>query len=168
MKTTVKLYTLNYSEFRTYLIATLFIIGNILLPQLCHLIPKGGAIFLPIYFFTLVAAYKYGWKIGLLTALLSPLINYALFGMPTLPLLPIILIKSVLLAITAGVAAHHFKRLSIPILLLVIISYQLIGTSIESFFLASGYEAVQHFKIGVPGLFIQLFGGFYFINLIRN
>ena len=60
---------------RTYLFAFLFIAGNIVLPQLCHMIPQGGLILLPIYFFTLVAAYKFGLRVGLLTALLSPLVN---------------------------------------------------------------------------------------------
>ena len=42
---------------RTYLFAVLFVGGNMLLPQLCHLMPDGGKIFLPIYFFTLIASY---------------------------------------------------------------------------------------------------------------
>lgn len=80
--TTVKLYSLEYNQLRTYLAVTLFVAGNIILPQLCHLVPQGGIRWLPIYFFTLVGAYKYGWKVGLLTALVSPLVNSALFGMP--------------------------------------------------------------------------------------
>lgn len=43
MKTTeVKLYSLNYSEIRTYLFGLLFVAGNIILPQCCHLIPQEG------------------------------------------------------------------------------------------------------------------------------
>ena len=66
---------------RTYLFAVLFVGGNMLLPQLCHLMPDGGKIFLPIYFFTLIASYKFGLKVGILTAVLSPLCNHLLFGM---------------------------------------------------------------------------------------
>ena len=47
--TTVKLYSLNYSDVKTYLAALLFIIGNILFPQFFHLIPQGGITWLPIY-----------------------------------------------------------------------------------------------------------------------
>ena len=72
---TVKLYSLDYSNARTYLMAALFIAGNMALPQLFHLIPQGGITWLPIYFFTLIGAYKFGWKVGLLTAVLSPIIN---------------------------------------------------------------------------------------------
>lgn len=103
--TTVKLYSLDYSNARTYLAALLFVFGNIALPQAFHLMPQGGITWLPIYFFTLIGAYKYGWKVGLLTAVASPLINSWLFGMPLPIALPAILLKSVLLAVAAGVAA---------------------------------------------------------------
>ena len=62
---TVKLYSLDYSNVKTYLIAALFIAGNMALPQLFHLIPQGGITWLPIYFFTLIGAYKFGWKADL-------------------------------------------------------------------------------------------------------
>lgn len=116
METTVKLYSLNYSNVKTYLATSLFIVGNILFPRLFHLIPLGGLTWLPIYFFTLIGAYKYGWKVGLLTAILSPVINSLLFGMPVPAVLPAILLKSVLLAIAAGWAAQRFGRISIPVL----------------------------------------------------
>ena len=54
--TSVKLYSLEYSEAKTYLAASLFVLGNIALPQIFHLIPQGGITWLPIYFFTLVGA----------------------------------------------------------------------------------------------------------------
>lgn len=42
MESTVKLYSLNYSETRTYLTALFFVAGNVVLPQLFHLFPSGG------------------------------------------------------------------------------------------------------------------------------
>lgn len=63
--TTVKLHSLGYDQAKTYWIAALFVAGNVLLPQLCHLVPQGGVRWLPIYFFTLIAAYKYGWRAGM-------------------------------------------------------------------------------------------------------
>ena len=44
METSAKLYSLNYSNVRTYLFALLFVVGNIALPQICHLVPYGGPI----------------------------------------------------------------------------------------------------------------------------
>ena len=108
--TSVKLYSLEYSEAKTYLAAALFLAGNIVLPQLFHTIRLGGPTWLPIYFFTLVGAYKYGWRAGLLTALASPVANALLFGMPAAAALPAIVLKSVLLAGAAGYAAARFRR----------------------------------------------------------
>ena len=102
METTVRLYAPDYTEKRTYWLAVLFAVGNIVLPQLFHLVPQGGVTWLPIYFFTLVGAYKYGWRVGLLTAVLSPCVNSWWFGMPAAAVLPAILLKSVLLALLCG------------------------------------------------------------------
>ena len=68
----------SFGNYRTYLAAIAFIGGNIVVPQLCHLIPNGGLMFLPIYFFTLVAAFRCGWKVGLLTAVDFSLLSVAL------------------------------------------------------------------------------------------
>lgn len=167
--TTLKLYTLNYKDARAYLVAIAFSVGNIILPQLFHLIPNGGITFLPIYFFTLIAAYKYGWKVGLLTAILSPVCNHLLFGMPPLAVLPAILIKSTLLALAAGLAAKYFQRISIPILLGVVLFYQVIGTLAEWGIEGSFYVAAQDFRIAIPGMLLQIFGGYLLIKyLIRQ
>ena len=107
--TTIRLYSLDYSNVKTYFAAALFILGNLVLPQLCHLIPQGGLTLLPIYFFTLIAAYKYGWKVGLLTAVFSPVLNHLLFGMPPAGVLSAILLKSILLAVVAGYAANRLQ-----------------------------------------------------------
>ena len=85
---TVKLYSLHYGEAKTYLAAALFVLGNVALPQLLHTVHLGGPTWLPIYFFTLVGAYKYGWRTGLLTAVASPVVNSLLFGMPLAAALP--------------------------------------------------------------------------------
>ena len=156
METTVKLYSLNYSNVKTYLATSLFIVGNILLPRLFHLIPLGGLTWLPIYFFTLIGAYKYGWKVGLLTAILSPVINSLLFGMPVPAVLPAILLKSVLLAIAAGWAAQRFGHISIPVLAGVVLFYQIIGTLGEWMYIRNFYKAIQDSR-NVPASIRRLF-----------
>lgn len=84
METSAKLYSLPFGNVKTYLFVLLFVAGNIALPQLCHLVPAGGPTLLPIYFFTLIAAYKYGFKVGLLTALLSCLRSSIICFLPCL------------------------------------------------------------------------------------
>lgn len=167
--TTLKLYSLGYSNTKTYLAALLFVFGNIVLPQAFHLLPQGGITWLPIYFFTLVGAYKYGWRVGLLTAIASPLVNSWLFGMPLPIALPAILLKSTLLAIAAGLAAHYYQRISLPILFTVVMAYQLVGTLGEWALTGSLYNAFQDFRIGLPGMALQTVGGYLLIKyLIRR
>ena len=168
METSVKLYSLNYSNVKTYLFALLFIAGNIALPQLCHLTPYGGPTLLPIYFFTLVAGYKYGFRVGLLTAILSPVINHLLFAMPSEATLPVILIKSTLLAGASALAARTLKSVSLLSVLGVVLSYQIIGTAFEWAILGNFHAAVQDFRIGIPGMLIQWFGGYALLKAIAK
>ena len=158
MKTSsVTLYSTGYRETRTYLAAALFAAGNIVLPQLFHTIRLGGPTWLPIYFFTLVGAYKYGWRTGLLTALASPLVNAALFGMPAV---------TALLAGTAGYAARRFNRVSVALLAAVVLFYQIVGSAGEWALTGSFTAAVQDFRIGIPGMLLQVFGGYLFIKYV--
>lgn len=161
---TAKLYSLPYREAKTYWVASLFVAGNVILPQLCHLIPQGGVMWLPIYFFTLIGAYKYGWRVGVLTAVLSPLVNSALFGMPAVAMLPAILLKSCVLALVAGFVAAKFRRASLLLLAAVVLAYQIIGGLGEWAMTGSWQVAMQDFRIGVPGMLVQIFGGYLFIN----
>ncbi len=168
MATTVKLHSLTLSNTKTYLFATIFVIGNLLLPQLAHLVPQGGLILLPIYFFTLIAAYKYGIHVGLLTAVLSPLANNLLFGMPPSAMLPAIIIKSVILAVAAAAAAKHFGKVSFLGILLAILAYQVVGTGIEWAMTQNFFTAVQDFRIGLPGMLIQLVAGYFVLKALAK
>lgn len=160
----IKLYSLNYNNSKTYIAATLFILGNIALPQICHLVPQGGMILLPIYFFTLIGAYKYGWKVGLMTALLSPVLNHLLFGMPAAAVLAPILVKSTILALTAGYVASHSKKVSIALMAGVVLAYQVAGGLFEWAYTSSFAAAIQDFKLGIPGMLLQIVGGYLFIK----
>ena len=148
METTVRLYAPDYTEKRTYWLAVLFAVGNIVLPQLFHLVPQGGVTWLPIYFFTLVGAYKYGWRVGLLTAVLSPCVNSWWFGMP------------------AGYAASRFRRVSVLLLSSVVLFYQVLGTLGEWAMTGDFGLAVQDFRIGLPGMALQIAGGYWMVKYV--
>lgn len=168
METSAKLYSLNYSNAKTYLFGLLFVVGNIALPQLCHLTPYGGPTLLPIYFFTLIASYKYGFRVGLLTAILSPVINHLLFAMPSEAVLPAILIKSTLLAGASALIAKKLKSVTLLSVLGVVLSYQIIGTAFEWVLVGDFYAAAQDFRMGVPGMLIQWFGGYALLKAIAK
>ena len=142
----------NFKSLRTYIAALIFIAGNIVVPQLCHLIPNGGLIFLPIYFFTLVGAFRCGWKVGLLTAVLSPLVNCALFGMPPVALAVAVISKKM-----------KFSILSVA---LAVLAYQLVGMIFEFFLDFNLIHALQDVRIGWPGILIQIVGGYFVIKAL--
>lgn len=157
----------NFGSYKTYLAAGIFIVGNIVVPQLCHLIPNGGLIFLPIYFFTLIGAFKCGWKVGLLTAILSPLVNCALFGMPPVASLPAIMVKSITLALSAAVITRKM-RFSIWAVALAVLICQLVGMTFEFFMDFNLLHALQDIRIGWPGILIQIVGGYFLLKAIEK
>lgn len=165
---TSSLQTLGYTQGKTYLMSALFVAGNILLPQLCHLIPQGGLILLPIYFFTLFGAYKYGRMVGLLTAVFSPVLNHLMFGMPPAPMLPIILTKSILLALAASLVAQKSRRATLPLVALVVVAYQLVGSLAEWAMTGSLTAALQDVRLGLPGILLQIFGGWALLKATEH
>ena len=164
MENTLKLQALSMRDSRTYLFTVLFVIGNVLFPQLCHLMPNGGHIWLPIYLFTLIGAYKFGFGVGLMTAIVSPLLNSAIFSMPGTASLPGILMKSIILAIVAAGLAKHFKTLSLVAIALSVVLYQVLGSGAEFLYYGSFAAATHDFTAGIPGMILQIFGGYAIIK----
>ena len=167
MEASVRLYSLNYDEVKTYLWAAVFVACNLVLPQVFHLIPQGGIIFSPLSLVILVGAYKFGWKTGLLAALLSPLVNHLITGMPTMEVMPVMAMKLAVLAIVAGLAAQHFKTVSLPILIGVILVSKAIGC-LGELAITGGIEAtIADFTIGWPGLLLQVIGAWLILKFVR-
>ncbi len=154
----VKLYSLRFDDLATYLAAAAFAAGNILFPWLCHAVPGLGARLLPIYFFTLVGACKYGWRVGLLTAVLSTVFSSALSGMPAAAAMPGVLFKSVAAACAAGWAASRLGRVSLWMLGAVVLFYQSAGLLFEWAVTGDMSLAWGHAVVGLPGMLLQIFG----------
>lgn len=131
-----------------------------MLPHVFHLIPQGGIIFAPLSLVILIGAYKLGWKVGLIAALASPLVNHLLTGMPAWPVLVVMTFKLVVLALIAGFTAQHFKRVSWFLLIGVVLSSLIIG-GLGELLLTGGIEAtIQDFTIGWPGILLQVVGAY--------
>lgn len=158
-------------EGRAWLLSLVFVVGNLALPQLCHLAPQGGLRWLPIYFFTLIAAFRYGRAVGLVTALASPLLNAWLFHMPPAEALPVILLKSTLLALAASYFSAR-RGLALPLaLVLTVATYQLLGGCAEMLLTRSLTAPLHDLTTGLPGLLLQVFGGWasiYFLETRRK
>ena len=165
MEANARLYTLNYDEAKTYMWATVFVACNLVLPQVFHLIPQGGIIFSPLSLVILAGAYKFGWKTGLLAALLSPSVNHLLTGMPATEVLPVMTMKLAVLAVIAGLAAQYFKKASLPIIIGVVLVCKAVEC-VGELLLTGGIEAtVTDFTMGWPGLLLQVFGTWLLLKI---
>lgn len=166
METNVRLYALNYDEAKTYLWATIFVACNLILPQLFHLIPQGGIIFSPLSLVILAGAYKFGWKTGLLAAVLSPLVNHFLTGMPAWGVMPVMTLKLVVIAVVAGLTALYFKKVSLLLIIGVVLVSLVIG-GLGEFILTGGINAtIADVTIGWPGLLLQVFGSWLILKYL--
>ncbi len=168
METNIRLYSLRYSEIRTYMMAALFVVCNIALPQLFHLIPQGGIIFSPLSLIIMAGAYKFGWRTGLLAALASPLVNHLIFGMPAANVMLLMAVKLSLLTVIAGLAAHYFKKVNLLILVGVVLATQTLGFLVEFLFTGGVAATVQDFTVGWPGLLLMVFGTYALLKLFKN
>jgi hypothetical protein len=166
METTARLYTLTLDEARTYLWALIFVGANLLLPQLFHLIPQGGIIFSPLSLVIMAGAYKLGWRVGLLAALASPLVNHLITGMPAMSVLPVMTLKLAALALVAGFTAQHFRRATIPLLIGVVLLTELLG-GLGELALMGGIDAtIQDFTVGWPGMLLQIVGTYLIVKYL--
>lgn len=167
METNVRLYAFNYDEAKTYLWAIVFVACNLVLPQVFHLIPQGGVIFSPLSLVILAGAYKFGWKTGLLAALLSPWVNHVLTGMPAMAVLPVMTLKLAVLALVAGFTAQYFKTVSLPLIIGVVLVSKVIG-SLGELLLTGGINAtIADFTIGWPGLLLQIIGAWLILTKLK-
>lgn len=158
--------TISLKETRFFILTLAFTVGNIILPALCHLIPSGGKMLLPIFFFTLIGAYKFGPTVGLATALLSPLANNLLTGMPQSGNLSIVVVKGMLLAVAAAWIANRFRTVTLPLLAILIIGYVSAGAVIEAVISGSLSIAFNSLFMSIPGMVLQLFGGFFILRYL--
>src|SRR4030043_2441352 len=164
------LMTLKYNDIRSYVLTAVFVTLAVSVPWIFHQFHLAGAPSLPMHIFVLIAGLLFGWRAGLITGLLTPLVSHFISGMPVLNVLPQILIELSAYGLIAGILRQKYNlrpiwallgaiiggRLALLLAILVIYliggqSYSPIG--LQSSPLASFLSTV---KQGWPGLAIQL------------
>ena len=114
----------------------------------------------------LAGSYKLGWRVGLLAAVVSPLLNHVLTGMPAWGVLSVMMLKLVLLALIAGFTAQHFKKVTLPLIVAVVMAAELLG-GLGELALTGGIAAtLQDFTLGWPGLLLQVVGTYLICKYI--
>lgn len=72
------------------------------------------------------------------------------------------------LTIPMLIQVGHSDKKSLVALLGVILAYQVIGTAFEWAICGNFFLAVQDFRIGIPGMLIQWFGGYALLKAISK
>ncbi|GHU99910.1 hypothetical protein FACS1894159_04690 [Bacteroidia bacterium] len=150
--------TLSYRalELRTWLYAALLIAANVALPQLFHLAGLGGAVFVPILFFTLLAAVRYGAACAATVAVLSPLVSFALVGMPAAATLWTLMIKGVAMAAVAGLLIRPGYAVRLWQVAVVAAAAQVVGMAFQIAILGTFAPAWAAVTTALPGIALQI------------
>jgi hypothetical protein len=157
----------NFNNLNFYIFTLLFSAGNLMLPLIVHYFSLGGNVFLPIYFFILIGSYKFGLRVGLATAIITPIINHLITGMPNMVMIYPVLIKGISFALISYYISQKTKKINFQNLLLIIFSYQFIGFLFEIFYL-NLEKAFNNVITAWPGLLIQLILGYLILRGINN
>ncbi len=144
---------------RVWLWTTVFVAGNLLFPQVCHLFPTGGKAMLPIMLFTLVASVRFGLWCGLATAVLSPLASVLIFGVPAGAILTAVAVKSVVIALAFGLWRQYKGGFSIAALVSLVIGVQLVCFVFEGAALFGFAASWSDLLVSWPGMSLQLIAG---------
>jgi len=88
--------------------------------------------------------------------------------MPALNVLPAILVKSTILAGAASYLAHRFDKVSILAIIGAVLTYQVVGTFIEFGIERDFFIAIKDFRIGIPGMLVQILGGYTVLKAIAK
>ena len=160
---------LTFTDLRSYVFTAAFVLLDVAIPWVCHQFHLAGPTFLPMHIFVLLAGLLFGWRAGLAVGLFTPLISYALTGMPVLAVLPQIVIELVFYGLVAGLLRERLNLRAIwslagamvagrLALILVVSILSLFGAIHSPLGAEAGPFAVAWsvVKQGWPGILIQL------------
>lgn len=94
--------TLKWGDVRTYIFICCFITLGVLMPWILHHFHLAGPTFLPMPYLALMAGLLFGWRVGLITGLFTPLASYTISGMPVVSVLPQIVVELSTYGLIAG------------------------------------------------------------------
>lgn len=153
---------------RQALLTALAVTMAVALPQLCHLLGGQlglgtalGEMLLPMHLPVMLAGLLWGPWVGLSVGVLSPLVSFALTGMPLVAMVPLMTVELAVYGLCAGLLSRH----SMPTVCKVLIA-QVIGRAVRGLVLLVAVQAgLTHLPLsliwtsisaGVAGIVLQL------------
>lgn len=160
--------TIVFKTVKTKTLATIgAIIAAVALPQLLHIIglvsnmgTALGETFLPMHIAILAAGLLGGGTVGFVSGALAPLISFALTGMPSVYMLPFMIIELASYGLICGLLANK----SMPTIAKLLIA-QIGGRAVRAVFIVAAFfllgskiapsVILTSFAAGLPGLILQ-------------
>jgi len=150
---------------RLFLVTAAMVVGNLALPYAVHRIPDAGRMLLPIFFFTLVAGWRFGARAGVITGLLSPLANHLLTGMPPTSMLQAIILQSALLGLLAAPMGARGLKPTLARLAVVVVAHQILMV-LPGLVQTGPAAAVAGLRLHLPAILLQILGGYGVLRLL--
>ncbi|MDE6267398.1 MAG: hypothetical protein K2M07_08650 [Muribaculaceae bacterium] len=108
---TVSQCTMTLTSPKSWIITSIFVVGSVFFTQLFMLLSIGSLVWLPYLFISIFVAYKYGWKMGVITAIVSPALNYIIFAEPGIVMLSAVMFTGALaVGVTSFVSFLHRRK----------------------------------------------------------
>lgn len=161
-----KAFPLSYAQWKAAATVILYVILALALPGLCHLLPSGGARWLPVCFLTLIVAWRYGLRVGLVAAVGIPVVHALLFGMPTAAALPLLVVKAAVVAVAASLVSRHVAEATLAAVALAVVASQIVGGLAAWLIVGTWHAAVADVTTGWPGLLAQVVGGWLLLRYV--
>ena len=141
------------------IVATIIAIASaVLIPQFFHLLGRAsglgtslGEIILPMHLSILVVGLIAGPYAGAITGLVSPVISFALTGMPTIVMLPFMVVE----LFGYGLSAGLLKNVKCATTIKVIIA-QVAGRVIRAIAILLAFYAFGYAKVGVATIWLSI------------
>jgi riboflavin transporter FmnP len=138
----------------------------VVLPMAFHAVPQAGIMLLPMHIPVLLAGLVCGWKFGLITGLVAPILSSVMTGMPPMGIVPVMTIELGVYGLVAGLMIQFVrtKRSSVDLYISLATAMMagrvIAGMAQALYFFEGTYMmsmwATLYFQTALPGLVIQL------------
>jgi hypothetical protein len=150
--------TLTYSGSRALLFQISLIAATIILPATAHLISAPVRFLLPMHWPVILAGLIYGWRAGLLTGLLAPIVSYFLSGFPLPSILPSMTIELLPYGLVTGILREVLKLNPFVSITIALITGRIVFIASVLFGNITGIKSyLEYFQVALlPGIFAGL------------
>jgi niacin transporter len=101
--------TLSFSGYRAYVFQVVLISAAVVLPVAAHLSGVSVRFLLPMHWPVILAGLVYGWRAGVLTGALAPIVNYLISGYPLPVILPSMTVELLTYGLATGILREVFR-----------------------------------------------------------